>query len=167
MATVATVPHITPLALQDGTTTTWSCPGRTYWVLAFLVLGFGWRLLRYGLQFPIWGDEAYLCLNFLDQTHLGFLDGTKYAVVAPILFLWGELTAFQWLGGSELSVRLVPVAAGLLALPLFWQFSRQVLHPPARVLALGLLAVAYYPVRHACEVRPYSLDLLVSIGLMT
>jgi hypothetical protein len=166
MATVATVSHISPCAFHDGTAATVAWPGQKAWLLIFLVLGFGWRLLRYGLQFPIWGDEAYLCLNFLGQTHLGLLDGLKYAQVAPLLFLWGELTIFQWLGGSELAVRLLPAVAGLLALPLFWRLSRLVLQPPARMLALGLLAVSYYPVRHACEVRPYSLDLLVSIGLM-
>src|SRR5687768_14800157 len=82
------------------------------WLWAFLVLGLGWRLLRYGLQFPIWGDEAHMCLVFIDQSYLGFLEGTKTAIVAPILYLWAELAAFQLLGGSELSLRLVPVLAG-------------------------------------------------------
>jgi hypothetical protein len=167
MATVSTAAETSPVVLQDDTASTLRLPGLKTWVLAFLLLGLGWRLLRYLLQFPIWGDEAYMCLNFPGQTHLGLVDGLRYAVVAPILFLWGELTIFQWLGGSELAVRLLPAVVGLLAVPLFWRLSRQVLSPAGRTLAIGLLAVAYYPVRHACEVRPYSLDLVVSIGLMT
>jgi hypothetical protein len=136
--------------------------GWSRWLLVLIVVGAGWRLLRYLLQFPIWGDEAFLCLNFLDHTHADFLNGVDGCIVAPIFFLWGELSAFQWLGGSELAVRLIPILAGLAALPVFWRLARQVLDPVAATLATGILAVAYYPVRHACEVRPYSMDLLMA-----
>lgn len=136
-------------------------------LLTLFALGLGWRLLRYGLQFPIWGDEAYVCLNFVDQTYFACTAGLKYAVVVPVFFLWGELTAFQWLGGSELALRLLPMLVGLVALPLFWRLARQVLSPRGSILALGFLAVSYYPVRHCCEVKPYALDLVVSILLST
>ncbi len=137
-----------------------------FWLVAFLVVGLGWRLVRYLLQFPIWGDEAYMCLNFPGLTYLGVLDGLKNCVTVPILFMWGELAVFQWLGGSELAVRLIPIVIGLVALPVFWLLARRLLDPVAARLAVGILAVAYYPVRHACEVRPYSLDLLTSTVLM-
>ncbi len=142
-------------------------PTMQRWTIVFLLVGVGWRLFRYLLQFPIWGDEAYTCINLTDQTYLGFLDGLRCNLVAPLLFLWGELTALHWLGSSELAMRLLPVLAGLAALPVFWKLARQVLDPAAATLAFGILAVAYYPVRHAVEVKPYSLDLLVSAGLIS
>src|ERR1051325_10153967 len=108
-----------------------------------------------------------MCLNFMEQTYFGLVGGLKHAVVAPLLFLWGELAVYQCLGGSDLAVRLLPVLAGLAALPVFWKLARQVLEPTAAVLAFGILAVAYYPVRHAVEVRPYSFDLLVSVALLS
>jgi 4-amino-4-deoxy-L-arabinose transferase-like glycosyltransferase len=132
------------------------------WLFVLIVVGVGWRLLRYFLQFPIWGDEALLCLNFPNHTFAGILKGVDHCVVAPIFFLWGELSVYQWLGGSELALRLIPVLAGLAVLPLFWRLARQVVDAGPATLAIGILAVAYYPVRHGCEIRPYSLDLLIA-----
>jgi hypothetical protein len=167
MAIAELAPKDVPAPAQLAQTPITWLPTLRHWTIAFLFLGVGWRLLRYLLQFPIWGDEAYMCLNFMEQTYFGLVGGLKHAVVAPLLFLWGELAVYQCLGGSDLAVRLLPVLAGLAALPVFWKLARQVLEPTAAVLAFGILAVAYYPVRHAVEVRPYSFDLLVSVALLS
>ena len=37
----------------------------TQWTYALLALGIAWRLLRYFLQFPIWGDEILFGLNLV------------------------------------------------------------------------------------------------------
>src|SRR5262245_33302906 len=131
--------------------------------LLLVLLGIAWRLLRYFLQFPIWGDEAFVCLNFVDRDYLGLMKPLRYMQVAPILFLWSELAAYRLLGGSELALRLLPLLAGLGSLLLFWRLARLTLPPLAGVLAVGILAVAYYPVRHACEVKPCALDLFLSL----
>ena len=136
------------------------------WVLALLILGLAWRSLRYALQFPIWGDEAMLCLNFVDQDYEGLAQPLKHGQVAPILFLWTELTSYFLLGPSELALRLLPFLAGAVALLLFWRLCRATLDPLPAALAVGLLAISYYPVRHACEVKPYSFDLLAAVGVM-
>jgi hypothetical protein len=118
------------------------------------------------LQFPIWGDEAFLCLNFLDRDYLGLTQPLRCVQVAPLLFLWGELAVYRQLGGAELALRLLPFLAGLGSLALFWRLARRTLPPLPRLLAVGIFAVSYYPVRHSCEVKPYSLDLLVSLALL-
>jgi len=92
------------------------------WAVGLLAVGLAWRLLRYALQFPIWGDEAFICVNLLDRDYLGLLDPLDYKQVAPILFLWSELTAFRLIGGSELAIRLLPFLAGVGSLFLFWRF---------------------------------------------
>jgi hypothetical protein len=134
--------------------------------LLLVLLGVGWRALRFFLQFPIWGDEAFVCLNFLDRDYLGLTRPLRFVQVAPILFLWSELTAFRLLGGSELALRLLPFLAGLGSLFLFWRLVRMTLSPAAGVLAVGFLAVAYYPVRHSCEVKPYAFDLFFALALL-
>jgi hypothetical protein len=131
-----------------------------------ILVGIAWRSLRYLLQFPIWGDEAFVALNLLDRNYLGLTQPLRYIQVAPILFLWVELTAYHLLGGSELALRLFPFLAGLGALALFWRFVRSSLSPLAGGLALGILAVSYYPVRHSCEIKPYAFDLLASLALL-
>jgi hypothetical protein len=37
------------------------------WLLLFMVLGIAFRLLRLGLNYPLWSDEAYLACNVLDR----------------------------------------------------------------------------------------------------
>src|SRR5262249_27163941 len=124
------------------------------------------RLLRYGLQFPFWGDEASLCVNFLGRDYLGLTRMLEGNQVAPLFFLWGELTAYRLLGPSELAMRLLPLLAGLASLGVFWHLARSTVGPRAAVLAVGLLAVARWPVTMCAVVKPYSCDLLVSLTLL-
>jgi hypothetical protein len=136
------------------------------WTLILLTLGLTERLVRYLLCFPIWGDEAFICLNLMDRDWAGLAGRLRFEQVAPLLFLWGEKAAYLALGGAELSLRLLPLVAGLASLLLFARLARLTLRPAAALAATGILAVAYYPVRHSCEVKPYSFDLLMSLILL-
>jgi hypothetical protein len=134
--------------------------------LALLALGVACRLLRYALRFPYWGDEAFLCVNFLDRDYLGLTRQLECFQVAPVLFLWGELTALRLLGSSEWALRLLPLAAGLASLGLMWRLARISLGLRTAVLAVGLLAVSRWPVTMCTSVKPYSLDLFFSLTLL-
>jgi hypothetical protein len=138
----------------------------TGWLVLLLGVGVLWRLIRYLLQMPVWGDEALLALNFLDRDFATLLRPLEGSQVAPIVFLWFEFVALQIAGASELSLRFFPLLAGVAALFLFWHFARRTVAPTAAVIATGVLAVSYYPVRHSCEIKPYSFDLLVSVALL-
>jgi hypothetical protein len=154
-----------PEASQAAVPLSWpNCLRR--WALALVLLSVAWRTTRWLLEFPIWGDEAYLCVNLLDRDFLGMLRPLRCVQVAPLLFLWGELAVYRLLGGAELALRLLPFLAGLGTLILFWRLARMTLPPLARLLAVGIFAVSYYPARHSCEIKPYSLDLLVSLALL-
>jgi hypothetical protein len=134
--------------------------------LALLALGVVCRLVRYGLHFPFWGDETALCVNFLERGYLGLTRQLECNQVAPLFFLWGELTAYRLLGSSELALRLPPLLAGLASLGLFWHLARTTLGPRAATLAVGLLAVARWPVTMCVSVKPYSFDLFFSLALL-
>jgi hypothetical protein len=136
------------------------------WTLALLAVGMAWRMLRYFLQFPVWGDEAFIGVNFLDRDYLGLLKPLDYKQVAPIWFLWSELFTFRMLGGSELAIRLLPFLSGLGSLFLFWRLAKSTLDSASALLAVGIFAVSYYPIRHSCEVKPYAFDLFWSLALL-
>jgi hypothetical protein len=59
---------------------------------AFVALGLLVRMVRYLVVYPIWHDEAFLAVNFLDRGYRDLLRPLEYAQVSPILFLWIELT---------------------------------------------------------------------------
>jgi len=136
-------------------------------LLLLLVVGVAARLVRYLLCFPIWGDEAFICLNLHHPNWLDLAGPLRFDQVAPVLFLWIEWAAYHFLGASEIALRLPSLLAGVAALLLFVPLSRRVLPTKAALLAVGLLAVSYYPVRHAVEVKPYAFDLFVSTSLLS
>src|SRR4051812_46317535 len=81
------------------------------WTLALVLVGVLWRTVRYLLRFPVWGDEAFSCLNLASRDYLGLLRPLEFKQVAPLLFWWGERTAYHLLGTSELALRLLPFLA--------------------------------------------------------
>jgi hypothetical protein len=134
--------------------------------LLLIAVGVGCRVLRYLLQFPLWGDEAYLCVNFLDRDYLGLTKKLDNCQVAPILFLWGEYTAYRLLGSAEWAMRLLPFLASMGGLFLFWRLARLTLAPSAALFAVGFLAVARWPVTMGAVIKPYSFDLFFALVLL-
>ena len=134
--------------------------------LFFVAFGTACRLVRFGLHFPIWGDEASLAFNFIERDYLGLLRQLNHYQVAPILFLWVEKSVFLLTGPSDLGLRVFPLVAGVAGLVLFWRLVRETLPPPAAVLAVGILAVAQWPIEMASSVKPYALDLLAAVWLL-
>ena len=82
-------------------------------------------------------------------------------------FLWAEWLAVHSLGTSEWALRLLPYLAGVASLVLFWRFCREVASRRTVLLAIAVLAASFYPVRHSTEVKPYAIDLLVSLILIS
>ncbi len=136
-------------------------------LLALVALGLLWRVVRYAMAFPVWGDEAFVAVNFFYRDFAGMIDPLIYGQIVPLVFMWLELAAARTLGYSELALRLVPFVAGVLGLLLYVRFARQVLKRRAALLAIGIFAAAYYTVRHTAEIKPYSFDLLVALGLLS
>lgn len=135
-------------------------------VWALVALGVAARVLRFALRFPLWGDEAFVAANFIDRGYADLLQPMDYHQVCPLGFLGLELSAVRLLGFNEFGLRIVPLAAGIAALLAFVRVSHLALRGWAWAWAVGVLAVGYYPVRHAAEAKPYSLDLLVAVLLL-
>jgi hypothetical protein len=137
-----------------------------FWTIVAVAVGISWRTVRLLLQFPIWGDESFVCVNLLEKSYAEMIGPLRMGQLCPVPFLWSELAMYHLFGPSELVLRLLPYLAGLASLALFWSLCRRVFPPLPAALALALLSVSYYPVRHAVEVKPYALDLLASLCLL-
>ena len=136
------------------------------WCLAFVILGVGLRLVRYLMNFPLWWDEAFVGVNLLKRGYLDLLRPLDYAQVCPLLFLWAELSAVKLLGFSEWSLRLVPLVSAIASVFLFRHMAGRVLRGLPLLMAVGIFAVSYHPIRHAADVKPYASDLLVGMILL-
>ena len=124
----------------------------------FVALGVLIRLVRYLVDYPIWHDEAFLAASLWDRDYAGLLRPLDYGQVAPWLFLAMERTAVNWLGYSEMALRLFPTVCGI------WRASSssaivsgRLVRGPARVLAVAVMATSFYPIRHGAEIKPYAL----------
>lgn len=135
-------------------------------VWAFLALGVLARVLRLGLNFPLWGDEAYQAANFLPSAPHSALEPLGWGMVAPPVFVALENAVVSLLGFHESSLRLLPTLVGVLGLFVFARIAALVLSGWTRVLAVATFCVSYYPVRHAVEVKPYAFDLFVALLLL-
>jgi hypothetical protein len=135
----------------------------TLWVVA---IGFVARLFRYALDGSIWNDEAAVALNLLRRDFEGLTHALDERQVAPVLFLWTERAVMLALGSSGLALRLVPLLFGLAGLALYWDFSRRAARPTAAAFAIGIVAVARWPVMMSSTLKPYTADMLCSTLLM-
>src|SRR5437667_3221816 len=89
-----------------------------------------------------------------------------FAEGAPPLFLWIERAIFLTLGDSTYALRLVPFLASCLALILMAFVARRLLAPEAVPWAILPLACADTILWHACEAKPYSVDLFTATSLL-
>ena len=132
-------------------------------LVGMIALGIVWRFARFGACPPMWGDEAFIAVNLLVRDFAGLLRPLEYYQIAPVGFLWAELAVVRALGPSEWAIRLIPFLSGLAALGLFVRFARKTVDRRSALMAVGIFAASFYPVRHATEVKPYSTDLLFSM----
>lgn len=145
-------------AMRRGTLSTWS--------LVVLAAGLLARTVRFGLDFPIWGDEAFVAVNFLTRDLAGLMSPPlDHDMVVPAGFL-----ALEWLvaavaGPTPMALRLAPFLAGAFALVALWRWAPAWIGRHAGLSAAALLAASYYPIRHAAEVKPYAFDLLLGLVL--
>lgn len=135
--------------------------------IGLVLINLLWRTVRYALRFPIWGDEAFVAINLLGRDFVGMMVPLEYVQIVPLGFMWTELAVTRVLGLSEWTLRLFPYLSGMLSMGLFWAFARSVLEPRTALLAVAIFGSAYYPVRHGAEIKPYAVDLLVSLVLLS
>jgi hypothetical protein len=143
---------------DDGTAARWS------WY--FVVLGLVVRAVRYLMCFPLWQDEQLVSLNIALRDYAGLVRPLDLHQVAPV----GYLISVKWLtetfGFNEYSLRAVALIGGCGGLILFRQLAAQLLRGTALVAAVAVVAVAYFPIRHTCEVKPYACDFFFAVLLL-
>jgi len=137
-------------------------------IAAFLVLGCVFRIIRYAQNLPLWSDECFLSVNFIDRRYRELLEPLDNGQIAPPLFLWAQRFIIDLGGFSEWSLRFFPLVCGLASVFLFWHLARRVFGNDLipLLLAVGIFAVSVHPIRHASEAKPYASDLLVAILLL-
>jgi hypothetical protein len=124
------------------------------------------RVVQYAHNRSLWFDESLLALNILHRPFGQLLQALDYNQGAPLGFLFLQKLVTIFFGGSELALRATPVAAGLASLFLFWRVVRLCVAPKAAALAMALFALSGPLVYYSSEVKQYSFDVAVGLGLL-
>jgi hypothetical protein len=141
-------------------------PKDRWWLAGVVLLGLGLRAYHY-LRVPaVWIDEAAVIMNVLDKDYASLLGPLRFHEAAPPLFLWLEKAVSTSLGDEPLAMRLVPFLASCAALVLMLPIARRLLPAAAVPWALLLFACSEQLLWHACEAKPYALDVLAATVLL-
>jgi len=136
------------------------------WTLLVLLIGVFYRLIRYAVRMPIWGDEAMLAVNFLERDWEVLFEPLKNGQVLPIAYLAVSWILMTFAGFSEWVLRFPATIASITVLVLLYRFASTRFEQPQMLAVVSILAVSYYSVRHGVEFKPYSTDLLVALLLL-
>lgn len=129
----------------------------------FVVLGCLACTVRYVLGFPLIPDEAALAVNIARRGYEGLLAELDFGQMAPPLFLMVEEFATRAFGFNEWSLRAFPFLGAVGAIVLFPLVARRLLEGWAFTLAVAVFSVSYWPIRYSAEVKPYGVDMLVTV----
>ena len=152
--------------LPDGDDGDWTERRLGVWISLFLAIGVALRVVRFGLRYPLWRDEAYLAANVWTRDFAGLARPLDYQQVCPLLFLWVEKVVIRLFGFDESTLRALPTAASIASLFLLAHVARRLGSGVAPVIAVAILAVGYTPIRHGGEFKPYATDFLIALGLI-
>jgi hypothetical protein len=134
---------------------------------AIVGLGIVLRLRRYLRDRGLLHDETQLATNVLSKSfgHL-FRPLDLGDQAAPVGFLILQKCSILCFGGGEWAIRLVPLLAGVIALPLFFRTIRKIAGVSIALLATAWLALAEPLIRYAAEGKQYSTDVLWTTVLL-
>jgi len=130
-----------------------------FWWLtpAALVLGALLRTREWLHDKSLWLDEISITLYLTQRGYRGLL-GPLGDQGGPVGWLWAERTAINVFGVSELSLRLVPWFASLVALVIFTAVAKRLAGPVATPAATVLFATSPALIYYAAETKQYSSD---------
>lgn len=133
---------------------------------ALLFVGAGLRLWQYFANASLWIDEVALAENVVRRPLSALLrEPLALDQVAPPGFLALAKASTAVFGESEMALRLVPLASGLLALVLFPRLARRFQPSWIVVFATALFALSPTLVRYSAEFKPYATDVAAAVAL--
>jgi hypothetical protein len=135
----------------------------TMWFAAIVGAGIVLRLWQMSARSSLWLDEAALARNIVDKSFADLFGPLDYGQVAPAGYLLLERAAVLALGRTELVLRLLPLASGVLALVFFAMVARRLLTPWTSVLAVWLFAAGVPFIFFSANAKPYAVDVLAAV----
>jgi hypothetical protein len=131
-----------------------------------IAVGLTFRLYQYLRNNSLWGDEAMLALSIVSRSFDELLHPLAYGQVSAIPFLWAERLMVMLFGVNEWALRAVPLIAGSMLCVGIAAVARRFLRRDETLVAVVLTVFSHVLIRYAAEVKPYSLDALLTLTVI-
>lgn len=144
----------------------WATSAMSLPILILIILGVGLRVYFYLLNRSLWLDEAMLALNLVNRSFVELLEPLSYNQGAPIGFLFIQKAMITVFGNSECSLRIFPLAAGVISIPMLYFVSKKINSGSGTVVALGLFVFSVWHTYYSSEVKQYTTDVLATLLIL-
>lgn len=114
----------------------------------------------------LWGDELAIALNLQEKAFIQLAGSLMFYQVAPVGWLVTGKTVLVGLGDDERLLRLPSLAAGLVTLALVAVIAERAIGRWAASAAVGLVGVTPAVLYYAGELKQYSVETAVGLGLV-
>lgn len=135
-------------------------------VTALCLMGIALRFYFYGVNRSLWLDEAWLALNIVNRSIIGLLVPLDFNQGAPVGFLLFQKVVGSVLGYRDYVLRLIPLFAGILVLPLILAVAKLYSGRLSAVIAVVLAAVSSSLIYYSSELKQYSSDAFATLVLL-
>ncbi|MHC4212763.1 MAG: glycosyltransferase family 39 protein [Planctomycetota bacterium] len=136
------------------------------WLLWSLIgIGIFLRLNHFLRKGVLRVTEVPLAASLVSRSYRALLEPLAYRQIAPIGFLFIERFFIQIFGTSESSLRLFPLLAGIISIPLFLKLARITLDRKAIPIALTIFVASRHVIYYSSEVKQYSCDVAIALVL--
>ena len=152
------------LALADGR----SLPAATSQATLILVaIGIALRVWDFRTNHSLNHDDICLALNVIGRSAGGLMHTLDFDQAAPLGFLWIERAMVRVIGPGEQALRLLPFLFGCASVVLISRLATMLLPPFEAIAVVGFFGLSQALIESGIQVKPYSLDVLVTIILVS
>src|SRR5271157_431134 len=135
-------------------------------VIAICLAGFFLRIFLFALDRSLWLDEAMLSVNIFNRSFLGLFQPLSLNQAAPIGFCLLQKAIVSILGNKDYALRIIPLLAGLVSLPIMYLVSKKYTGQLAGFFSLAVFALSSKPIFYSAEAKQYSTDALATLALL-
>lgn len=114
------------------------------------------------MRASIWTDEAWVANSILSPSWREMFYYPGWLQSSPSLFLVLTRLLTKVFGPSEPALRLLPLLAGLVAIPILAIALRKLFSPAAALCGTSLVIVNFWAAKYAQQVKQYGSDLFAS-----
>jgi uncharacterized membrane protein len=118
------------------------------------------------MRASLWLDEAWVANSILSPSWKEMLYYSGWLQHTPPLFLALARLLTKVLGPSEAALRVLPVLAGLMAIPVLAIALRKLFSPAAALCGTSLVIVNFWAVKYAQQVKQFGVDVFASALLV-